>query len=128
MRTNIEKITNDLGPNYKDTDKEIIEEIYEEINSIASNISGLKKEDTRLLGTMYYAAPEQFGYGMSASSEKTDIYAVGVLLNVMLTGKIPKEEPVKGELWSVVERCICLEAKNRYTASELIEVLNGYLR
>ena len=46
MRTNIEKITNDLGPNYKDTDKEIIEEIYEEINSIASNISGLKKEDT----------------------------------------------------------------------------------
>ena len=87
-----------------------------------------EKEDTRLLGTMYYAAPEQFGYGMSASSEKTDIYAVGVLLNVMLTGKIPKEEPVKGELWSVVERCICLEAKNRYTASELIEVLNGYLR
>nr|DAW04249.1 MAG TPA: tail connector protein [Caudoviricetes sp.] len=48
MRTNIEKIASDLGPNYKDTDKEIIEEIYEEINSIASNISGLKKEDTRL--------------------------------------------------------------------------------
>ena len=36
-------------------------------------------EDTVLLGTKGYAAPEQYGFG--ASTPKTDIYAVGILLN-----------------------------------------------
>lgn len=85
-------------------------------------------EDTTLLGTMYYAAPEQVGYGMKASSAKTDIYAVGVLLNRMITGKLPKEEPVRGELWTVIEKCISLDAKQRYTASELVDVLDKHLR
>ena len=49
------------------------------------------RKDTRLLGTLYFAAPEQFGYGFSASTIKADIYAVGILLNMMLTGKLPKE-------------------------------------
>lgn len=31
-------------------------------------------EDTTLLGTQHYAAPEQYGFGYSASSNKTDIY------------------------------------------------------
>ena len=44
------------------------------------------RKDTRLLGTLYFAAPEQFGYGFSASTIKADI-----LLNMMLTGKLPKE-------------------------------------
>ena len=45
-----------------------------------------KKDDTRYMGTQYYAAPEQLGYGMRASFSKSDIYAVGMLLNVMITG------------------------------------------
>ena len=49
------------------------------------------RKDTRLLGTLYFAASEQFGYGFSASTIKADIYAVGILLNMMLTGKLPKE-------------------------------------
>ena len=56
------------------------------------------RKDTRLLGTLYFAAPEQFGYGFSASTIKADIYAVGILLNVMLTGKIPKEEKAVEEM------------------------------
>ena len=42
-----------------------------------------RQEDTMLLGTKAYAAPEQFGFGQSDS--RTDIYALGVLLNVLLT-------------------------------------------
>lgn len=56
------------------------------------------RKDTRLLGTLYFAAPEQFGYGFSASTIKADIYAVGILLNMMLTGKLPKEEKEVGEM------------------------------
>lgn len=81
-------------------------------------------EDTKLLGTLYYAAPEQLGYGFSASSEKSDMYAVGMLLNVMLTGKMPKEEKAQGAVWSIVEKCISMEPEKRYTAIELIEALD----
>ena len=48
-----------------------------------------------LLGTKAYAAPEQFGFGQSDS--RTDIYALGVLLNVLLTGKLPRERKAKVE-------------------------------
>ena len=44
--------------------------------------------DTRVLGTTGYAAPEQ--YGISQSDSRADIYSLGVLLNVMLTGGIPR--------------------------------------
>ena len=44
-----------------------------------------EKADTRLLGTHGYAAPEQYGFG--SSSPVTDIYAVGVLLNVLAAGE-----------------------------------------
>lgn len=45
-----------------------------------------KKSDTRLLGTAGYAAPEQFG--LNRSDVRTDIFAVGILLNLLLTGSI----------------------------------------
>ena len=83
-----------------------------------------QSDDTRYMGTECYAAPEQVGYGLSASSTKTDIYAIGVLLNVMLTSKFPKEERAEGKIWSVIEKCISLNAEDRYTVRELIEALD----
>lgn len=53
----------------------------------AENIT--KKRDTVLLGTSGFAAPEQ--YGFSASTPQTDIYVMGVLMNLMLTRKMPSE-------------------------------------
>ena len=85
-------------------------------------------EDTKLLGTQYYAAPEQLGYGFKASSEKSDIYAIGMILNVMVTGKFPKEEKAPEPLWSVVEKCINLNPEDRYTDEELISALDSILR
>ena len=45
--SNINKIIADLGANYKE-DKEVLEEIFEEVSSIASDISNRKKEDIKL--------------------------------------------------------------------------------
>lgn len=45
--SNIDKIIADLGANYKD-DKKVLEEILEEVSSIASDISNRKKNDEKL--------------------------------------------------------------------------------
>ncbi len=83
-----------------------------------------RSDDTNYMGTWFYAAPEQAGFGLSASSPKTDTYALGVTLNVMLTGQIPKEKKAGGRIWDVIERCISLNAEERYSAAELIRELD----
>ena len=85
-------------------------------------------DDTRYMGTWHFAAPEQVGYGLTASSARSDIYAVGILLNVMLTGKYPKQQRAAGRLWDIIERCISLEAGERFTAEELIKQLDEIQR
>lgn len=80
-------------------------------------------EDTRLLGTMPYAAPEQAGFGFSASTAKTDIYALAVLLNVILTGEHPKKVKAKEPLWSIILQCMDLDAAKRPTAARLADLL-----
>ena len=52
------------------------------------------REDTQILGTTGFAAPEQ--YGLSQSDGRTDIYALGVLLNIMLTGEHPSRRLASG--------------------------------
>lgn len=84
-----------------------------------------ESEDTKLMGTQYYAAPEQYGFGFSASSEKTDIYAIGMLLNKMVTGAFPKEKKAEEKLWRIIEKCISYEYEKRYSDDELIEELRN---
>ena len=51
--------------------------------------------DTVCLGTAPYAAPEQFG--VAQTDERTDIYAAGVLLNILMTGQHPSQALCRGE-------------------------------
>ncbi|MDL2295508.1 serine/threonine protein kinase [Lachnospiraceae bacterium OttesenSCG-928-E19] len=68
--------------------------------------------DTATLGTVGYAAPEQ--YGEAQSDEKTDIYALGVLMNVMLTGQHPVNQMVGGKVGEVIQKCIMVVPSKRY--------------
>lgn len=73
--------------------------------------------DTELLGTVGYAAPEQFGF--SQSDARTDIYGVGVILNVMLTGVFPHEYCYReGKLGEIIQKCIRMEPELRYQSAE----------
>ena len=78
--------------------------------------------DTQILGTTGFAAPEQ--YGLSQTDQRADIFAVGVLINVMLTGKHPSKQLAPGRLGHIVARCTQVNPKNRYSdVLRLMEVL-----
>lgn len=69
-------------------------------------------QDTQILGTTGYAAPEQ--YGIAQTDERADIYSLGVLLNVMLTGKHPSKELANGRLGRIVQKCTMVNPEKRY--------------
>ena len=69
-------------------------------------------QDTQILGTAGYAAPEQ--YGITQTDERADIYSLGVLLNIMLTGKHPSKELASGRLGRIVQKCTMVNPKKRY--------------
>lgn len=68
--------------------------------------------DTQILGTTGFAAPEQ--YGLSQSDVRTDIYSLGVLINVMLTGEHPSKKLAAGHMGRVVQRCTQVNPQKRY--------------
>lgn len=81
------------------------------------NIS--KTEDTVLLGTHGYAAPEQYGFG--SSNIQTDIYATGILLNIMLTGELPSNKEAAGPFASVISKSTQLRPNDRYPSIDALK-------
>ncbi len=81
-------------------------------------------QDTTILGTVGYAAPEQFGF--IQTDERTDIYAVGVLWNMMLTNSFPAERlypnsPVR----EMIQRCTEIDSRKRFqSADEMLKRLS----
>lgn len=91
--------------------------------------------DTTYIGTKGYAAPEQFG--KAQTDARTDIYALGVTMYHLLTGKSPYEPPYQfvparqlvPELSHGVEyilnKCVQPEPADRYqSVDELLDDLN----
>lgn len=80
------------------------------------------ESDTQVLGTTGFAAPEQ--YGIFRSDERADIFSLGVLLNIMLTGKHPSREMAAGKMGRIVRKCTMTAPEQRYqSARALMEVL-----
>ena len=68
--------------------------------------------DTVILGTTGYAAPEQFG--LSQTDGRADIYSLGVLLNVMLTGQHPSHRLAEGHAGRIIRRCTMMNPDQRF--------------
>ena len=80
------------------------------------------ESDTQVLGTTGFAAPEQ--YGIFQSDERADIFSLGVLLNIMLTGKHPSRKMAAGKMGRIVRKCTMTAPEQRYQSTRaLMEVL-----
>lgn len=80
---------------------------------IARESKESQPQDTVLLGTVGYAAPEQFGF--SQTDARTDIYALGVLMNKLLTGSFPSEHLCDRAKWKrIIQKCTEMDARQRY--------------
>ena len=94
--------------------------------------------DTTCLGTVGYAAPEQFG-GMGQTDARTDIYCLGATLYHLVTGKNPCEPPyeikpireinpaLSAGLERIILKCTQRDPNDRYqSAAELMYALEHY--
>lgn len=92
--------------------------------------------DTTCLGTVGYAAPEQFG-GMGQTDARTDIYGLGITLYYLVTNRNPAEPPyeirpirqvnpaVSPGLEFIIQKCTQKDPKNRFqSAEELLHALD----
>lgn len=76
------------------------------------------ESDTQVLGTTGFAAPEQ--YGIFQSDERADIFSLGVLLNIMLTGKHPSREMAAGKMGRIVRKCTMTAPEQRYQSARAL--------
>lgn len=94
--------------------------------------------DTTCLGTIGYAAPEQFG-GMGQTDARTDIYCLGATLYHLVTGRNPSEPPyeikpirqinptLSSGLEKIIIKCVQRNPDDRYqSAAELMYALEHY--
>lgn len=94
--------------------------------------------DTTCLGTVGYAAPEQFG-GMGQTDARTDIYCLGATLYHLVTGMNPCEPPydirpireinpmLSGGLERIILKCTQRNPEDRYqSCAELMYALEHY--
>lgn len=90
----------------------------------ARHVNADKNEDTRMLGTVYFAAPEQFGFGQS--DERTDIYGLGATINYIMTGDKPGAGIAECRFSGILRKCLMVDAKDRYqSAAELRRALGS---
>ena len=80
----------------------------------------IQSKDTVIIGTPGYAAPEQFGFHQT--DQRADIYALGVLLNNMLTCAMPNEQlTTHKKFQKIIRRCLSIAAKNRYQSCIIVQ-------
>ena len=95
-------------------------------------------EDTTCLGTVGYAAPEQYG-GMGQTDARTDIYCLGATLYHLVTGRNPCEYPyeigpirdidptLSPGLEKIILKCTRKNPQDRYqSCAELMYALEHY--
>lgn len=90
-------------------------------------------EDTKKLGTIEYAPPEQFGF--SQTDVRSDIYAMGVVFYELIYGKrfsraevnhVINDGKNRKQIQYIINKCTMFDPNNRYqSVNEIILELNN---
>jgi len=95
---------------------------------IARHYKEGKLQDTMLLGTPGYAAPET--YGKAQSDERSDIFSLGATIHHLMSGMDPQDDPfhfqplgqlrmgVNPALQAIVDTCLKMKPSERYQTIE----------
>ena len=90
---------------------------------IAKLYKPMQTRDTVLLGTASYAPPEQ--YGLTQTDCRSDIYSLGILANILVTGKHPSVQLYKkGKLGRFIDKATDINMDKRFNSAE--EVLKHF--
>ena len=97
-----------------------------------------EKRDTNNLGTLGYAAPEQYG-NLGQTDKRTDIYCLGMTILQLISGVDPRDEEavarfktcgVKGvspELLRIIDKCTRPDREDRFeSVSQVATALRTY--
>lgn len=76
------------------------------------------EKDTCMLGTAGFAAPEQFG--IVQTDHRADLFALGVTLNVLVTGSHPSQILCRGPLRRIIVKCTRIDPKTRYQTARAV--------
>lgn len=104
---------------------------------IARNFQPGKTQDTQIMGTPGYAAPEQYG-GSGQTDLRSDVYALGATLHTLLTRRVPGTPPfvfppcrtinsgVSALMESVVSKATEYDRNKRYqSVNEMKQILQN---
>ena len=121
--------------------------IAKAINTNDDNLTHMTSAG-QLVGTPEYMAPEQRDHAAGGIDTRTDVYALGVMLHELITGKLPTfntsatgsadkpskacqrsvQREIRAELDWIVMRALEAKPDDRYsTADQLARDLNAYL-
>ncbi len=89
---------------------------------IARSTDESKPKDTRHLGTEFYASPEQ--YGFAQTDNKSDIYSLGKLMAVLLSGKESTENIDMLPFGRIIKKCIEVDPSKRY--ADAVKLKNAF--
>ncbi len=94
-------------------------------NAAIKNEIGNKK-DTRFIGDIAFAAPEQFS--SSKSDVRSDIYSIGVLMKAILDYKC--DDIYNGKYNYIINKCLEFNPEYRFQRVDEVknEILNGYIK
>lgn len=81
---------------------------------IARQYAPQKHRDTTILGSVGFAAPEQFGF--EQTDPRSDVYSCGKLFLLLMSGQLDGD--YEGPYRKVIQKALSMDPKDRYSSNE----------